>query len=109
MNPEHPKILPWLARKAGVPLPRAGELWQVAAAASARAGHPPETPEYWRAAVDGLIEELAAESLQRRSAPFGLGPLVRLPARQWLHGLALQETLVTLAANSARDWRRACS
>jgi len=107
-HPDTPKILPWLAKKAGIPFERATELW-TEARSHAGAAHDIDSPDYWKRAVDRLQENLAAESRRRQSAPFGLGPLVRLPASQWLQGLALQEKLVTIAANSARNWQRACS
>ena len=102
-HPDTPKVLPWLAKRAGVPFERAVELW-VGARHHAAATHEPGSPGYWETAVERLQENLAAESRSRQSAPFGLGPLVRLPASQWLQGLALQEKLVAIAANSARNW-----
>lgn len=107
MKGKSPKILPWLAKKAGVPLPRAEELWVEAVRHATQQADIVESPEYWKSAVDHLVESIAAESLQRRAAPFGLGPLVRLPARLWLQGLDAQQALVTAAA--ARFWQqRAC-
>lgn len=109
MKEKNPKILPWLAKKAGIPPSRAEELWVEAVRYATQEADIVESPEYWKAAVDHLIESIAAESLERRAAPFGLGPLVRLPARLWLQGLDAQQALVTVAANSARFWqRRAC-
>ena len=108
MKEKSPKTLPWLAKKAGVPLPRAEELWVEAVRYATQEAEIVESPDYWKAAVDHLLEGIAAESLQRRAAPFGLGPLIRLPARLWLQGLDAQQAMVAVAANSARFWRRRC-
>ena len=109
MKGKSPKILPWIARKAGVPLERAEELWIDAVIYATQRADIVESPEYWKAAVDRLLALIAAESLQRSSAPFGLGPLVRLPGRLWLHSLDAQQALLTVAANSARYWQRRIS
>lgn len=109
MKGKSPKLLPWVAKKAGVPLPRAEELWIEAVRYATQQADIVESPEYWKAAVDRLLELIDAESLRRGAAPFGLGPLVRLPARLWLHSLDAQQALVTVAANSARYWQQRIS
>ena len=64
---------------------------------------------YWELAVDRLLDLLAAESLKLSAMPFGFGPMVRLPARLWLHNLTAQQAMLSIAANSACWWqRRAC-
>ena len=109
MKGKSPKILPWLAKKAGIPPSRAEELWIEAVRYATQEAEIVESPEHWQAAIDHWLESIAAESLQRRAAPFGLGPLVRLPARLWLQGLDAQQALVAAASNAARHWqRRAC-
>ena len=109
MKGKIPKILPGLASKAGIPLERAAALWVDAVRYATQKSDIVESPEYWQAAVEHLLLLLADESRERRAAPFGLGPLVRLPGRLWLQGLDAQQALLSVAANSARFWqRRAC-
>lgn len=103
MKPRYPKILPWVANKAGIPLARAEVLWNQALRHATRDCAVVESPEYWQAAVDHLLERVAAESLARRAAPFGWGSLLRLPARQWLHGLTTAEALFAIGLKTARS------
>jgi len=106
MHAKYPKILPWMARNAGVPLERAEALWGDALRYATRKAAVVESPEYWKLAVERLVDLLAAEARKLRAMPFGLGPMVRLPARLWLHGLTAQQALLRVAANSACWWRR---
>lgn len=109
MHARYPKVLPWLATQAGVPLKRAEALWGNALRYATQKSDVIESPEYWKLAVDRLIDLLAAESRELRARPFGFGPMVRLPARLWLHGLTAQHAMMSIAANSAHWWqRRAC-
>jgi len=106
MHAKYPKILPWLASKAGVPVERAEALWGDALRYATRKAAVVESPEYWQQAVERLVDLLAAEARERRAMPFGLGPLVRLPARLWLHGLTAQQAMLRVTANSACWWQR---
>lgn len=109
MHANYPKILPWLANQAGVPLARAEVLWGAALRYARHKSPTIESPEYWKLAVDRLIELIAIESRKLRAMPCGFGPLIRLPAQLWLHGLAAQQAMLSIAANSANWWqRRAC-
>ncbi|MDR2001249.1 MAG: hypothetical protein LBP94_06945 [Zoogloeaceae bacterium] len=74
-----PKILPWLAHKAGIDSHRAETLWHTALRYAALA-HAPDAPEYWPAAMDRLLDLLAAESRREDLASFGWHP--------WAHSLA---------------------
>jgi hypothetical protein len=57
-----PKMLPWLARRHGVPAEKAEEMWAEALRhATAKTGWI-GTPDYWQAAVDHLVDALEAES-----------------------------------------------
>lgn len=67
MKPKTPMILPWLAKKAGVPDERAEALWIDALRDATRDCALVESPEYWKAAVDHLLASIAAESLLRRN------------------------------------------
>jgi len=106
MKPRYPKILPWLAKKAGIPVERAEALWVEALGDATRKSARVESPEYWRVAEARLLERIAAESLARRAAPFGWGSLMRLPARQWLHGLTTAEALLAIGVRTASSFRQ---
>jgi hypothetical protein len=103
MNTMTPKILPWLAHKAGISLHRTEILWHAAQRHAAHVTGETETPAYWQAAMDRLLELVAAESLRDDAASFGWRRWTRLNQRLW------QATLVVLdalALNSMRGWRR---
>ena len=55
MRPKFPKMLPWLAKSAGVPIERAEELWADAIRYATSETGWVETPEYWKVAVDRLL------------------------------------------------------
>ncbi len=82
-----PKMLPWLARQAGISDERAAALWAEALFCASRSGVPENSDAYWRKAVDGLRRRIAADVAASAEAPFGFGPWLRLPARLWLLGL----------------------
>ena len=103
MKAKYPKILPWVAKKAGIPMARAEVLWNEALRDATRVCAVVESPEYWKTAVDHLLERVAAESLDRRAAPFGWGSLIRLPARQWLYGLTTAEALFAVGMRTAQN------
>jgi len=106
MHAKYPKILPWLAKKAGVPLKRAEVLWGNALRHATQKAAVVESPEYWKLAVEGVIDLITAESRELRARPFGFGPMVRLPAQLWLHSMTAQQAMVSIAANSAHWWQR---
>lgn len=88
-----PKILPWLARKAGISDVRAEELWTKALRhATAKTGWV-GTSEYWRTAVDKVIELIEREA--KLQCQPRLPPMVRFQTRMWMlpmiawHGYAL--------------------
>jgi hypothetical protein len=79
-TPTQPKILPWLARAAGVTPGRAEALWRRAerfADGLARRG----TPVWTKLAMDHLRTSLDAQSATRTR---GAAALWLLPARLWL-------------------------
>jgi len=58
------KILPWFARRHGVPLERAEELWrQSLALADFEHGTNARTPEYWAPAIRVLLRLLRCEGV----------------------------------------------
>lgn len=102
MKTTHPKILPWLAHKAGIPLHRAEILWHAALRHADHTTGETDTAAYWAAAMDRLLELVAAESLREDAASFGWRRWARLHASLWQAPLAV---LDALTLNSQRGWR----
>jgi hypothetical protein len=100
-TPKTPKLLPWLARKAGISDRRAEALWQEAARWAAHRAAP-GTAAYFQLAVDRLIERVAAESLREDADSFGWRPWARAQARFW--ALSMQAAHEA-SAITARGWR----
>lgn len=100
-NPKTPKLLPWLARKAGISERRACTLWFEAERWAARRASP-GCSAYYQLAMDRLLELAAAESLREDAASFGWRPWARAQARLWAVSMqAAQEG----SALVARGWR----
>ena len=106
MKPKYPKILSWQARKADIPNDIAKALWIEALRDATHDCAVIESPEYWKSTVDHLLQRLAAEARARHAVPFGWGSLVRLPARQWLHGLTTVEAMFSIGLRIARELQR---
>jgi hypothetical protein len=96
-----PMILPWLAHKAGIDDRRAESLWQ-AALRHAGHSHAPNTSDYWQAAVDRLLELVAAESRKEDAASFGWRPWARSLADSWS---ARMDVLDVIGQAPIRVWR----
>lgn len=95
-----PKLLPWYARKAGVSLERAEQLWRKAVRhATADTGWVGNS-EYWGAAVDEFKRLLDAEQATL-CMPSGT-PILRSQIRVWRLPLLAMEDLVQAAA---ANWR----
>lgn len=105
MKPKYPKILPWAARKAGIPDDIAQTLWLEALRNATDECTVIESPEYWKSAVDHLLRHLFAEARARHAAPFGWGSLARLPGRHWLYGLAIAEAMFSIGLRTARRFQ----
>ena len=100
-TPKTPKLLPWLARKAGISDARATTLWHEAerwAAHQAAKG----SAAYFKLAVDRLLELAAAESLREDAASFGWRPWARAQARFWAVSM---QVMHEGSALTARGWR----
>lgn len=82
-NRPSPKLLPWLARKAGIDEDRAAACWQAACREADRRLGPQPTAEYWKLAMDECVARVAAEALAADSASFGFRRLARQQARYW--------------------------
>ena len=101
-HPHCPKILPWLAHKAGISEPRAEVLWHSAQCHAAQAAGETGTSAYWAAALDRLLELITAESVREDAASFGWRPWTRMNERFWQAPLVILEALTQ---NSVRCWR----
>ncbi|MBI4984989.1 MAG: hypothetical protein HZC24_06515 [Rhodocyclales bacterium] len=96
-----PKILPWLAHKAGIDDRRALTLWHAALRHAAHA-HAPETSDYWQAAMDRLLELIAAESQRADVESFGWRPWARSLADVWTVRMDIFDEI---ALAPIRAWR----
>lgn len=99
---KRPKMLPWLARKAGISERRADVLWHAAQRYAALNTGETETPAYWKEAMDRLLELIAAEALREDAASFGLRRLSRLQAKLVQAPLSIFDAF---ALSTARGWR----
>lgn len=102
MKPMTPKILPWLAHKAGITEHRAEILWHAAARHAAHATGETDTPAYWAAAMDHLLELIAAERLREDAASFGWRRWARLYRDLWQVPITCLDALML---GSQRGWR----
>jgi hypothetical protein len=96
-----PKILPWLAHKAGIDDRRAETLWHAALRHAAHT-HAANTSEYWQAAMDHLVELIAAESQRQDAASFGWRPWARSLSDVWSLRM---EVFDEVAQAPIRAWR----
>lgn len=111
-NPDHrhyphgPKILPWLAHKAGIGERRAEVLWRAALRhadqVASRAGEDIPSSAYWQTAMNHLYELIATEAQREDVASFGWRPWSRNLARVWSARLAV---LDEIALAPVRAWR----
>lgn len=96
-----PKLLPWLARKAGIEERRAETLWREASRQAAlRAGR--GTSAHHAAAMERFVELLTAETQREDAACFGLRTWARAQASLWRTPAALFDAA---ALSMARSWR----
>jgi len=96
-----PKLLPWLAKKAGISEHRAAALW-LASERWAERRAAPGSSAYYKLAVDRLLELAAAESLREDAASFGWRPWARAQARFWAVSMQVAQEASALMA---RGWR----
>ena len=101
MNPNSPKLLPWLAKKAGIDAARAETLWHSASRyASERADT--GSSAWSRLAIDRLITLTAGESLRADIASMGWRPWARAQQRLWAATLHLIESVQLAGVRSSR-------
>jgi maltooligosyltrehalose synthase len=96
-----PKLLPWYARKAGVPLERANALWRKAVReATAETGWVGNS-EYWGASIDIFLRLLDAEK-ETLCTP-SVTPILRSQQRMWnMPLIAMEDMFRIMSAN----WHR---
>jgi hypothetical protein len=99
-----PKILPWLAHKAGISDRRAETLWAAAQRHAAVHVQQLGTSAYWQAAMDRLLELIAAECQREDAASFGWRPWLRAQSRYWEAPIALWDELAQPYIRSWRHW-----
>jgi hypothetical protein len=97
-----PKLLPWLAHKAGISEARAEVLWQAAQRHAASRTGESGTPAHAQAAMDRLLILIADESRREDAASFGLRCWARLNASLWQAPIALCDAM---ALSTTRGWR----
>lgn len=102
MKTKVPQLLPWLAKKAGIPEQRAVTLWREASAWAARRAAV-DTPVYHELAINRLRELVRAECLRADAVSFGWRPWARIQSRFW--GWVLQTAQAT-GVLTAQNWRR---
>ena len=97
-----PKILPWLAHKAGISLSRAEALWATSHRHAEKVTGQIDTSEFWQLAMDRLYALIAAESLREDAASFGWRNWSRLYRRVCEAPMRL---LNSFTLNNVRGWR----
>ncbi|MCK9284460.1 MAG: hypothetical protein M0P39_09280 [Rhodocyclaceae bacterium] len=97
-----PKLLPWLARSAGLSDARIGQLWLDATQYAANATGEHETHRYWKVAHERLIDLVDAESMlcasSREAAPW-----IMLQTHISMGALVLTGLIAEVSAN-LRSW-----
>lgn len=96
-----PKLLPWLARRAGLSDARIEQIWQEAAEYAANATGELETHRYWKAAHERLIDLVNAETMLQ--SPRGNAPWVMFQTHISINALVLTGLVAKMSAN-LRTW-----
>lgn len=99
------KLLPWLAKKAGIPERRAALLWREAENWATRRV-PVDSPAHHELAINRLLELIDAEALREDAASFGWRPWARMQTRFW--GWVLQ-TAQASSVLASKNWQRLAS
>jgi hypothetical protein len=103
-----PMLLPWYARKAGVSIDRATELWQEAVRDSTDKTGWVGNTEYWGEAMHGFVDLLERE--QTGLYKPDVCSLVRTQNRLWSLPLTTMETMFSAASahwqRQMVNWRR---
>lgn len=102
MKPRVPQLLPWLAKKTGIPEPRAEALWHESRYWAERRA-PSDSPACHELAINHWLELMGDASLHEDAASFGWRPWARIQNRFW--GWMLQ-TAQKSGVLAAQNWRR---
>ena len=102
MKMKAPKILPWIARKAGISDELALKLWRRAVSEAEYLTGKAEGSDYWGLAVERFLDIVEAET--GRPNQYGLTPAPRL---NWLWRHQTRMSLLSLMAaqNTYRFWQ----
>lgn len=98
-----PKILPWIAKKAGISEELALKLWRRAAGEAESLTGQADGSEYWGLAVERFLDLAEAEATNR-STP---GNLIPAPKVDWMWRHQSRMSLLSLMAaqNAYRFWQ----
>ena len=96
-----PKLLPWLARSAGITDLRAEELWLEASQYARNATGEFETSKYWKTAHDRVVNLIQAEAIARN--PPETAPWVMIQTNLGAGLLMLTDVYAEVSAN-VRTW-----
>lgn len=99
-----PKLLPWYARKAGVPIERANVLWRKAVREATAATGWVGNAEYWGEAMNRFLQLLDEE--QNTLCTPRVTPFVRSQNRLWSLPLTAMEDVVTAVSAASASWQR---
>lgn len=103
-----PKLLPWLARRAGVSDERALALWRQALDEATGADAAMDESTFWKASMERFRALLDAEA--RMEDLSGLNPWLNLHDRLWRGGsLFLADAVIRGMSRSACLWRQTLS
>lgn len=97
-----PKILPWIARKAGISDELALKLWRRAISEAEYLVGTAEGPEYWGLAVERFLA--IVENEVGCTPQYQLTPAPRL-AWMWSHQTRMSLLSLTAAENAFRFWQ----
>ena len=105
-----PKILPWIARKAGISDELALKLWRRAISEAEYLAGKAEGSEYWGLAVERFLEIVEDEI--GRTPQYGLTPAPKV-SWIWRHQSRMSLLSLIAAQNTCRfwqiSWRSACA
>ena len=98
-----PKILPWIAKKAGISEELALKLWRRAAGEAEQLTGKANGSEYWGLAVERFLE-LAEDESTSRATPCSLTPAPRVDW-MWKHQSRMSLLSLMAAQNAYRFWQ----
>lgn len=99
-----PKILPWIAKKAGISEALALKLWRRAAGEAEALTGKTEGSEYWGLAVERFLDLAAEEATLPEASPDNLIPAPRVDW-MWRHQSRMSLLSLMAAQNAYRFWQ----